>query len=184
MVFVVLRSLGGAVLFRGLRPSPSLGVLFWPFGLTHRSYRSADGSRLASVVITRMAQVPTPPDQSEFMEPELTPIVESTGEGLVGTLIGFSFWFIVLSFVLTIVTLGKALPLLFFSIFAVLPISMLGCSALCWRVFHASLRRPSVQVEAVVGSQWARLVGLLALIPAVVLLALSGGILTFAWHKL
>jgi hypothetical protein len=61
-----------------------------------------------------MAQVPTPPDQSEFMEPELTPIVESTGEGLVGTLIGFSFWFIVLSFVLTIVTLGKAL-LFYFS---------------------------------------------------------------------
>jgi hypothetical protein len=47
--------LRGPALFRGLRPSPSLGASFWPSGLTRRSSRPAYGGRLtlAASPITR-----------------------------------------------------------------------------------------------------------------------------------
>jgi len=48
--FVVLRSLGGAVLFRSSCPSPNSGYRFWLLALTFRSSRPAYGGRLTSPV--------------------------------------------------------------------------------------------------------------------------------------
>ena len=50
--FVVLRSLGGAVLFRSSCPSPNSGYRFWLLALTFRSSRPAYGGRLTSPVST------------------------------------------------------------------------------------------------------------------------------------
>ena len=44
-----LRRLGGAVLFRSLRPSSSWGFPFWRLGLTVQSSRPAFGRRLTFV---------------------------------------------------------------------------------------------------------------------------------------
>ena len=46
----MLRRSRGAALFRGLRPSSSPGVPFWPLGLTLRSSRPAYGGRLTLAV--------------------------------------------------------------------------------------------------------------------------------------
>ena len=50
IVFVVLRRLGGAVLFRSSCPSPNSGYPFWLLALTFRSSRPACGGRLTSPV--------------------------------------------------------------------------------------------------------------------------------------
>ena len=50
MVLLVLRSLGGAVLFRSSRPSPNHGYPFWLLVLTFRSSRPAFCGRLTSPV--------------------------------------------------------------------------------------------------------------------------------------
>ena len=39
IILAALRRLGGAMLFRGPRPSPSQGAPFWPSGLTFRRSR-------------------------------------------------------------------------------------------------------------------------------------------------
>ena len=59
--FVVLRSLGGAVLFRSSCPSPNSGYRFWLLALTFRSSRPAYGGRLTSPVspITRFMRAVT-----------------------------------------------------------------------------------------------------------------------------
>ena len=49
IIFQALRSLGGAVLFRSLRPSSSCGFPFWLLGLTVQSSRPAFGGRLTFV---------------------------------------------------------------------------------------------------------------------------------------
>ena len=48
--FVVLRSLGGAVLFRSSCPSPNSGYRFWLLALTFRSCRPAFCGRLTMPV--------------------------------------------------------------------------------------------------------------------------------------
>lgn len=124
-------------------------------------------------------------DQRELTQPESKPEIERPSESLAGTLIGFGFWFVVISFFLTIVTLGAALPLLLFSVFVILPCMLLGCAIFCWRIFRCSLLGESmIPLEAYVGARWARPVGLFAFVPAVILLGLSGFILLFAYHKL
>ena len=50
IVLAALRRFGGPALFRGLRPSPTLGAPFWPSGLTLRSSRPAYGGRLTLAV--------------------------------------------------------------------------------------------------------------------------------------
>ena len=50
IIFHALRRLGGVVLFRSSRSSPSWGFPFWPSGLTFQSSRSAYGGRLTSAV--------------------------------------------------------------------------------------------------------------------------------------
>ena len=53
IVLVVLRRLGGAVLFRSSRPSPNSGYPFRLLALTFRSSRPAFGGRLTSPVSLR-----------------------------------------------------------------------------------------------------------------------------------
>ena len=71
--FVVLRSLGGAVLFRSSCPSPNHGYPFWLLVLTFRSSRPAYGGRLTSPVspITRSMRAATcssaPPCSKGFL---------------------------------------------------------------------------------------------------------------------
>ena len=49
IILQALRRLGGAVLFRGLRPSSIQQFLFWLLGLTVQSSRPAFGGRLTFV---------------------------------------------------------------------------------------------------------------------------------------
>ena len=57
IILKVLRRFRGAALFRGLRPSSSQGVPFWPSGLTLRSSRPAYGGRLIWAVSTTEIQL-------------------------------------------------------------------------------------------------------------------------------
>ena len=50
IILAALRYFVGPALFRGPRPSPRLGVPFWPSGLTLRSSRPAKGGRLTLAV--------------------------------------------------------------------------------------------------------------------------------------
>ena len=60
IVLVVLRRLGGAVLFRSSCPSPNPIYRFWLLALTFRSSRPAYGGRLTSPVSTTENQFISP----------------------------------------------------------------------------------------------------------------------------
>ena len=50
IVLAALRRFGGAAVFRGLRPSSSLGASFWPSGLTVQSSGLAFGQPITFCV--------------------------------------------------------------------------------------------------------------------------------------